>query len=145
MKNKITEIVNTGNDNQVRNVKQKPQSQDYNNFSQQNPNPYQKTKDFRELKKKSNSILILTDSMLKTLRMGEFNQFLQEGKIHLKPFPGAKAKNLNHHSTAVLAQHQYDSVIIHVGINDLLNGSSIEQISKDVIEIGQRCRNRSIG
>ena len=28
------------------------------------------TKDFRELKKKSNSILILTDSMLKTLRMG---------------------------------------------------------------------------
>ena len=28
------------------------------------------TKDFRELKKKSNSILILTDSILKTLRMG---------------------------------------------------------------------------
>ena len=31
------------------------------------------------------------------------------------------------------------------GINVLLNGSSIEQISKDVIEIAQRCRNRRIG
>ena len=144
-KNKITENVNRGNDIRLRNVKQIPQPQDYNNFSQQNPNHHQKAKDFRELKKKPNSILILTDSMLKTLRMGEFNQFLQEGKAYLKPFPGAKAKQLNHHATVVLAQHQYDSAIIHVGINDLLNGSSIKQISKDVIEIAQQCRNRSIG
>ena len=77
--------------------------------------------------------------------MGEFNPFLQEGKADLKPFPGAKAKQLNHRATAVLAQHQYDSTIIHVGVNDLLNGLSIEQISKDVIEIAQQYRNRSIG
>ena len=61
--------------------------------------------------------------------MSEFNQFLQEEKAYLKPFPGAKVKQLC--ATAVLAQHQYDCAIIHVGINDLLNGSSIEQISKD--------------
>ena len=77
--------------------------------------------------------------------MGKFNKFLQQGKAYLKPFPGAKAKQLNHHATTVLAQHQYDSAIIHVGINNLLNGSSIEQISKDVIEIAQWWRNRSIG
>ena len=82
--------------------------------------------------------------MLKTLRMGEFNQLLQEGKAYLKSFPGAKAKQFNYHATAVLAQHQYDSAIIHVGINDLLNGSSIERISKDIIEMAQRRRNRSI-
>ena len=58
-KNKITERINRGNDIPGRNLKQRPQPQDYNNFSQQNPNPHQKTKDFRELKKKSNSILIL--------------------------------------------------------------------------------------
>ena len=77
--------------------------------------------------------------------MGEFNPFLQEGKADHKPFPRAKAKQLNHRATAVLAQHQYDSTIIHVGVNDLLNGLSIEQISKDVIEIAQQYRNRSIG
>ena len=83
--------------------------------------------------------------MLKTLRMGGFNQFLQERRAYLKSFLGAKAKQLSHHATAVLAQHQYDSWIIHVGINDLLNGSSIEQISKDVIEVAQRCENQSTG
>ena len=77
--------------------------------------------------------------------MGEFNKSLQEGKAYLKHFPRAKAKQLNHHATAVLAQHYYDSTMIHVGINDLLNGWSIEQICKDVIEIAQRSRNRSIG
>ena len=119
-KNKITENVNRGNGIRVRNVKQRPQPQDYNNFSQQNPNPHQKTNDFRELKKKSNIILILTDSMLKTLRMGDFNQFLQEGKDYLEPSPRAKAKQLNHYATAVLARHQYDTAIIHVGINNLV-------------------------
>ena len=73
---------------------QRPQPQDYNNFSQQNPNSRQKTKDFREQKKKSNSILILTDSMLKTLRIGEFNQLLQEGKAYLNLLPEPKQNNL---------------------------------------------------
>ena len=46
--------------------------------------------------------------MLKTLRMDEFNQLLQERKAYIKSFPGAKAKQLNHHATAALAQHQCD-------------------------------------
>ena len=71
--------------------------------------------------------------------------FCKKEKLTLNVFPRAKAKQLNHHATTVLAQHQYDSAIIHVGINNLLNGSSIKQISKDVIEIAQQCRNRSIG
>ena len=63
--------------------------------------------------------------------------FCKKEKLILKPFPGAKAKQLNHHATAVLAQHQYDTAIIHVGINELLNGSSIEQMSTDVIKTAQ--------
>ena len=89
-KNKITENVNRGNGIRVRNVKQRPRPQDYNNFSQQNPNPHQKTKDFRELKKKSNIILILTDSMLKTLRMGD----LSYEKLILNFLPEQKQSNL---------------------------------------------------
>ena len=56
-KSKITEIVHRGNDIAVRNLKQRRRPEDYNNFSQQKPDPHQKTKEFRELKKKSNSIL----------------------------------------------------------------------------------------
>ena len=103
-----------------------------------------KIADFGEIKKKSKNILVLTDSMLKTSRMGELKESLQEGKAYLNAFPGPKAKQLNHHATAVLAQHQYDSTVIHDVINDLLNGLSIEQISKDVIEIAQGRKNRNI-
>ena len=54
--------------------------------------------------------------MLKTLRMGEFNQFLQEGKTYLKSFPGAK--QLNHHTTAVLNMHSVtNGSVTNSGIN----------------------------
>ena len=56
---------------------------------QQNPNPHQKTTDFREVKKKSNNILILTDNMLLTLRMGEF----KKEKLTLNLFPEQKQDN----------------------------------------------------
>ena len=56
---KNTERVNRENDIALRNLKQRPQPQDHINFSHQNQNLHQKTKDFREPKKKSNSILIL--------------------------------------------------------------------------------------
>ena len=107
--------------------------------------PSKKTTDFGEIKKKSKNILVLTDSMLKTSRTDELNESLQEGKAYLNASPAPKAKQLNHHATAVLAQHHYDSTVIHVGINDLLNGFSIEQISKDFVEIAQGRKNRNIG
>ena len=58
--------------------------------------PHQEAMNLRKLKKKSNSILAFTESMLKTLRMDEFNQFLRGEKAYLKSFPGAKVKQLNH-------------------------------------------------
>ena len=101
----IVKNVNKGHDIRVGNGKQRPQIwgvgngkprpqlQNYKNISQQNPNPHQKTTDFREIKK-SNNILILTDSMLKTLGMSEFNKILQEGKAYLNRFPEQKQNNL---------------------------------------------------
>ena len=80
--------------NRVRNIKRRTQPQDYNSVSQQNPNHHQNTKDFIKLKKKLNSILILTDSMLKTLRMGELNQFCKKKKLSLNLFPKQKQYNL---------------------------------------------------
>ena len=48
--------------------------------------------------------------------MDEFNQFSQEGKAYIKSFPEAKAKQLNHHATAALTQHQYDSESFMLGL-----------------------------
>ena len=43
--------------------------------------------------------------VIKTLRMSEFNQFLQEVRAYFKPSPGAKAKHFKHYATAVTEQH----------------------------------------
>ena len=54
-----------------------------------------------------------------------------------------KQKQLNHHATILLTQYHYGSAIIYVVIHE--NYLSIDQISKDVTEVLQGCRNPSIG
>ena len=77
--------------------------------------------------------------------MGEFNSFIKKGEVPLKVFPGAKARQLNH-TTPLLENDTYDAAAIHVGINDLLSKvKSTNDICKDIIDIGLRCKNNNIG
>ena len=86
--------------------------------------------------------------MLKTLRVREFNNHLEEGIAHLKAFPGSKSQQLNH-SIPILQEHEYDRAIIHVGINDLIKNPNenkdTAKIARDVINIALRCQNHNIG
>ena len=68
--------------------------------------------------------------------MKEFNKNLNGGIAHLKPFPGSKAKQMDHHAIPILKEHQYDAAVIHVGINDLLKSRTnlnVSEIAKDII------------
>ena len=88
---------------------------------------------------KPKNILILSDSMLKTLRMREFNNHLEEGIAHRKAFPGSKSQQLNHNSIPILQEYEYYGAIIHIGINDLIKNPNenkdATKITKDVIDI----------
>ena len=53
--------------------------------------------------------------------MGEFNSFIKKGEVFLKAFPGAKVRQLNHHTIPLLEDNTYDAAVIHVGVNDLLS------------------------
>ena len=101
------------------------------------------------VRNKKKNIELFTDSILKTLLMGELNRHINGGKVHLKSFPGSKANQLNHHTIPILEEHQYDAAAIHVGINDLLKGMpnnvSVDSICNDILEIALRCRNHNIG
>ena len=57
------------------------------------------------VRNKKNKIVLFTDSILKILRMGELNCHVNGGKVHLKSFPGSKAKQLNHHTIPILEEH----------------------------------------
>ena len=79
--------------------------------------------------------------------MKEFNENLNGGIAHLKPFPGSKAKQVDHHAITILEEHQYDAAVIHVGNNDLLKSRTninVSEIAKDIINIALRCRSHNI-
>ena len=100
--------------------------------------------------KKAENILILTDSMLKTLRMREFNRLLKgKDTAHLKAFTVSKAKQLHHHSIPILEENAYDSAVIHVGINDLLKNphetKDIAKIVQDITDVALNCRIYNVG
>ena len=84
--------------------------------------------------------------------MGEFNcfvreadGFVKEADVYLKAFPGTKANHLNYQTTPVIQEKNYDAAAIHVGINDLLfSNKSVNDICRDIISIGLRCRSNNI-
>ena len=93
--------------------------------------------------------MILSDSILKTLRLREFDNHLEEGIAHLKAFPGSKSQQLNHHSIPILQGHKYDGAIIHVGMNNLIKNPNENKdavkIVRNVMDIALQCRNHNIG
>ena len=77
--------------------------------------------------------------------MEEFNSFVKEGEVYLKPFPGAKVNQLNYQTIPVIQGNNYDVAAIHVGINNLLSSNkSVNDICRDIISIGVRCRSNNI-
>ena len=46
--------------------------------------------------------------------MGEFISFIVKGEVSLKAFPGAKARQLNHHTIPLLEDNAYDAAYMLV-------------------------------
>ena len=95
--------------------------------------------------RKMRKIVIFSDSISENLRMEEFNSFVKEGEVCLKAFSGSKANQLNFQTIPVIQGNNYDEVAIHVGINDLLSSNkSVNDICRDIVSIGLRCRSNNI-
>ena len=68
--------------------------------------------------------LIFTDSIPKGLRMFDFNKFIKNRKAEMLNFPGASPRQLLHYMNIHLDGIQVDTVVFHIGVNDLLNYSN---------------------
>ena len=91
---------------------------------------------------KPKNIVVLSDSILKTLQMKKFNSLLNGRVAHPKLFPGSKAKQLIHRTISILEEYVQDAAILHVGINDLLrvdkNSTTLVSVCADIINAGLR-------
>ena len=55
--------------------------------------------------------------------MGDFNKFVRIGKAKIQCFPGATSNQMLHYLDINLQDNNTESVILHVGVNDVLQDS----------------------
>ena len=82
------------------------------------------------------------------MKMKHLNFQLEEGRIHLKAFPGTKANQLNHYVIPTLEEFNYDCALIHVGISDILPSKDISELKglpKIIMQIAITCPRHNIG
>ena len=92
-------------------------------------------------------ILIFTDSIPKGIRIRELNSFIKNGKTKMVSFPGATSKEILHYLDVHLANSSADAVILHVGVNDLLEDniqSKMENLGKNLRSMVEKCHTYGI-
>ena len=67
-----------------------------------------------------NRIIIFGDSIFRGIRFREFNNEIKSGYAKFKTFPGADSKEILHYVNPTLESGNYDSAVLHFGVNDLL-------------------------
>lgn len=84
------------------------------------------------------NIVIFSDSIVKGIRPYEFNKYLTSGTAKFKSFPGATSKELLHYVEPTLEQYSFNTAIIHVGVNDIINNTT-DELSKNIERIAAKC------
>ena len=98
-------------------------------------------------KPKPTNTLIFTDSIPKGIRMYDFNKLIKNRKAKMLNFPGASSRQLLHYMDIYLEGIQVDTVVIHIGVNDLLNYSNqsrTDSLMNNIICMVEKCRNYGV-
>ena len=75
----------------------------------------------------------------------EFDKCMDDGNAIKRCFPGCSSKEIKYYVKEVLEEAQPDTMIIHVGANDITKSQSSEkEIAQNVIKIVNTCRNKSV-
>ena len=88
------------------------------------------------------STIIFTDRIPKVIQMHKFNRLIKNRKAKMFNFPGASPHQLLHYLDVHLKDKSIDTVIIHIGINDLLtNGSrsGMDNLIYNIKKITEKC------
>ena len=75
--------------------------------------------------------------------MYEFNRFIKNSKAKMFNFPDASSHQMLHYLDVHLEDRQINTVVIHVGINDILRDSShssIDGLLQNIKNISLKCK-----
>ena len=97
-------------------------------------------------KMNNQNIKIFTDSIPKGIKMKELNRHVHSGNAKMYCFPGATSTQLLHYLDINL-DNTTDTVILHIGINDLLQGMTdniINNLMNNIEQMVEKCRSFGI-
>ena len=129
-------------------VNKHPENQ--TSFGKQNTRPGHKT--YSEAAKSSEAtqpnnekenVLVFSDSIPGKMKMHEFNRVIKNGKVKHLFFPGATSEQVLQYLDVNLRMYGPKTVIIHVGINDLLNDYGdliVNKVLKNFHAMIKKCR-----
>ena len=77
------------------------------------------------------NVIIFGNSIPKGINAQPLNKKLIKSKAVCKFFPGATSKDFVHYIKPTLQENEFDTSILHMGVNDILKlGSNIDTVSK---------------
>ena len=88
---------------------------------------------YSEAIEKKKKVAIIFGSMPKSINLSKIKRKFGRKKIvYRKTFPGVNSVHMNHHIIPMLLEVKVDIVIVHEGINDVLNKFDQGQIIKNI-------------
>ena len=91
-------------------------------------------------KNDNHNIKIFTDSIPKGIKVKELNEQIRHEHARVHSFPGATSKQLLHYLD-VNIEDSTDTVLIHIGVNDILQSvSNMDRLLLNVREMVRKCR-----
>ena len=88
-------------------------------------------------------VIVLGNSIIRGIRVRDFNQQVKNGYVKFKSFPGCNSKEMLHYIEPTLETGFYESAILHVWVNDLLNdklSSSTDNLISNLVNIVDKCK-----
>ena len=90
-------------------------------------------------------MILMMKTTISNNRISRLNNLLKGGRVRFKNFPGATSNDLLSYIKPTLGEGQFDTAIIHVGINDLLNNTAgTEVLLQIILKIAARCKMHGI-
>ena len=100
---------------------------------------------YSEAVQQKKKVAITCDTMPKSINLSEIKRKLgRKTIVYRKTFPGVNSVHMNHHIIPTLLEDKPDIVIVHVGINDLLNRFNQDQIIKNIQQMCITCKNFNV-
>ena len=92
-------------------------------------------------------VIVFGDSIIPGIRVRDFNQQVKNVYAKFKSFPGCNSKEMLHYIESTLETGFYDSVLLHVGVNDLLNdktSSITDNLISNLVNIVNKCKSLGV-